>query len=99
MAHQEGSPRSIPTTVSTHLCIDFVNSRFNDHTGSRCVHVKRLLPQALQSLDDALRLTPVERLDGVAASHLITGPPDDRRFGLGTRTRASLLFGLPVTAS
>jgi hypothetical protein len=58
--------------------------------------IERLLPQALQMLDDALRLTPVERLDGVIASKLTTAPPDDLSFGLGTRVRASLLFGLPV---
>jgi hypothetical protein len=60
--------------------------------------IERLLPQAVQMLDDALRLTPVERLDGVIASKLTTIPPDDRSFGLGTRVRASLLFGLPVPA-
>ena len=58
--------------------------------------IERLLPQSLQVLDDALRLTPVERLDGVLTSDLITAPPDDLNFGLGTRTRASLLLGLPV---
>jgi hypothetical protein len=57
--------------------------------------IERLLPHALQVLDDALRLTPVERLDGVLTS-LTTSPPEDRSFGLGTRTRASLLLGLPV---
>ncbi len=60
--------------------------------------IERLLPQSLQVLDDALRLTPVERLDGVLTSNLIMTPPDDRSFGLGTRTRASLLLGLPVPA-
>jgi hypothetical protein len=59
------------------------------------VLIERLLPQAFQMLDDALRLTPVERLD-VATSALRTGPPDDTSFGLGTRTRVSLLFGLPL---
>jgi len=59
--------------------------------------IERLLPQSLQILDDALRLTPVERLDGVLTSDLITAPPDDLDFGLGTRVRASLLLGLPVT--
>jgi hypothetical protein len=58
--------------------------------------IERLLPQALQMLDDALRLTPVERFDGVATSRLSTKPPDDLSFGLGTRVRACLLFGLPV---
>jgi hypothetical protein len=58
--------------------------------------VERLLPQALQVLDDALRLTPVERLDGVAAGRLTITPPDNLRFGLGTRVRASMLFGLPI---
>ena len=29
-----GSPGAIPHTVSEHLCVDFVNSRFTDHTGS-----------------------------------------------------------------
>ena len=58
--------------------------------------IERLLPQSLQALDDALRLTPVERLDGVITSNLITAPPDNLDFGLGTRTRASLLLGLPV---
>jgi hypothetical protein len=58
--------------------------------------IERLLPQSLQILDDALRLTPVERLDGVLTSDLITAPPDDLDFGLGTRMRASLLLGLPV---
>jgi hypothetical protein len=58
--------------------------------------VERLLPQALQILDDTLRLTPVERLDGVLISDLTTAPPDNLDFSLGTRTRASLLLGLPV---
>ena len=60
--------------------------------------IERLLPQALQILDDALRLTPVERLDGVHTSDLMTAPPDNLNFSLGTRTRASLLLGLPVPA-
>ncbi len=63
------------------------------------VLIERLLPQALQMLDDALRLTPVERLHGVTTSVLLTGPPDDTSFGLGTRTRVSLLFGLSPSAS
>jgi hypothetical protein len=58
--------------------------------------IERLLPQSLRILDDALRLTPVDRLDGVLATDLITASPDDLHFGLGTRTRASLLLGLPV---
>lgn len=58
--------------------------------------IERLLPQSLQILDDALRLTPVERLDGVHTSALMTAPPDDLEFGIGARTRASLLLGLPV---
>jgi hypothetical protein len=62
------------------------------------VLVERLLPQALQALDDALRLTPVERLDGVIPSQLMTSPPDDLSFGLGTRVRASMLLGLPIPA-
>ena len=60
------------------------------------VLIERLLPQALQMLDDALRLTPVERLDVATTSALLTGPPDDTSFGLGTRTRVSLLFGLSL---
>jgi hypothetical protein len=60
--------------------------------------IERLLPQALQVLDDALRLTPVERLSGVTPDALLTAPPDDMSFGLGTRVRASLLLGLPVPA-
>jgi hypothetical protein len=58
--------------------------------------VERLLPQALETLDDALRLTPVERLEGVIPGQLITAPPDDLSFGLGTRVRACMLFGLPI---
>jgi hypothetical protein len=61
------------------------------------VLVERLLPQVLQMLDDALRLTPIERLDGVIPGQLLTTPPDDMSFGLGTRTRASML-GLPIPA-
>lgn len=61
--------------------------------------VERLLPQALQILDDALRLTPIERLDGVIPNQLRTTPPEDLSFGLGTRVRASLLLGLPVPAA
>src|SRR5215467_2398127 len=38
MARPEGSPGPIPTTVSDYFCIDFVNSRFNDHTGSGRVY-------------------------------------------------------------
>jgi len=38
MAHPEGSPGPIPSTISGYLCIDFVNSRFNDHAGSGHVH-------------------------------------------------------------
>ncbi len=33
-----GSPGPIPSTLSEHLCIDFVNSRFSDHTGGGGVH-------------------------------------------------------------
>jgi hypothetical protein len=62
------------------------------------VLVERLLPQALQMLDDALRLTPVHRLVGVDRATLLISPPDDLSFGLGTRARASLLFGLQVPA-
>jgi hypothetical protein len=61
--------------------------------------IERLLPQALHVLDDALRLTPVERLSGVTPSALMTTPPDDVSFGLGTRARASLLLGLPLPAA
>lgn len=61
--------------------------------------IERLLPQSLQILDDTLRLTPVERLDGVHTSELMTTPPNDLEFGIGTRTRASLLLGLPVPAT
>jgi hypothetical protein len=45
------------------------------------VLIERLLPQALQMLDEALRLTPVERLAGTSSSALMTGPPDDTSFG------------------
>jgi predicted RNA-binding Zn ribbon-like protein len=44
MAHRagtgarHGSPGAIPHTVSDHLCIDFVNSRFADHTGTGRVY-------------------------------------------------------------
>jgi hypothetical protein len=61
--------------------------------------IERLLPQSLQILDDVLRLTPVERLDGVHTSDLLTAPPDDLEFGIGARTRASLLLGLPAPAT
>jgi hypothetical protein len=67
------------------------------HIDPACL-IERLLPQALQALDDALRLTPVERLSGVTPGDLMTAPPDDMSFGLGTRVRASLLLGLPVPA-
>jgi predicted RNA-binding Zn ribbon-like protein len=33
-ARAHGVPGPIPHTVSEHLCVDFVNSRFTDHTGS-----------------------------------------------------------------
>jgi hypothetical protein len=49
------------------------------------VLIERLLPQALQILDDALRLSPVERLQGATTSGLLTELPDDRSFGLGSR--------------
>jgi hypothetical protein len=61
--------------------------------------VEHLLLQALQTLDDALRLTPVERLKGVIPGQLITAPPEDLSFGLGTRTRACMLSGLPIPAT
>jgi predicted RNA-binding Zn ribbon-like protein len=32
------SPGAIPHTVSDHVCVDFVNSRFTDHTGSGQVY-------------------------------------------------------------
>lgn len=67
------------------------------HMDPACL-IENLLPQALGMLDDALRLTPVERLYGVEASKLMTEPPDDLSFGLGTRTRASMLLGLPIPA-
>ena len=75
--------------IAGHPCM-----RVQAFTAARLI--ERLLPQSLRILDDALRLTPVDRLDGVLASGLITAPPDDLHFGLGTRTRASLLLGLPV---
>ncbi len=58
--------------------------------------VERVLPRALRALDDALRLTPVDRLTGVDPATLLSSPPDEPSFGFGTRTRASLLYGLPV---
>lgn len=33
-----GLPGAIPHTLSAHLCVDFVNSRFTDHTGSGRVY-------------------------------------------------------------
>ena len=53
---------------------------------------------ALQVLDDALPLTPVDRLSGATPADLMTPPPGDMSFGLGTRVRARLLLGLPVQA-
>lgn len=32
------TPGAIPRSISDHLCVDFVNSRFTDHTGSGRVH-------------------------------------------------------------
>ncbi len=32
------TPGAIPHSISDHLCIDFVNSRFTDHTGTGGVH-------------------------------------------------------------
>ena len=32
------TPAAIPHTVSDHVCLDFVNSRFTDHTGGGRVH-------------------------------------------------------------
>ena len=56
--------------------------------------IERLLPRALALLDDALRLTPVERLTGQTNA---VGPPAGvSMFALGARTRACLLYGLPV---
>jgi hypothetical protein len=60
------------------------------------VFVERVLPQTLACLDEVLRLTPVERLEGVNLADLRTGPPDNLTFGPGTRVRACLLLGLPV---
>jgi predicted RNA-binding Zn ribbon-like protein len=37
-ARTHGSPGPIPHTLSEHLCVDFVNSRFTDHTGSGRVY-------------------------------------------------------------
>jgi predicted RNA-binding Zn ribbon-like protein len=31
-------PGPIPSTLSAHPCVDFVNSRFNEHTGAGTVH-------------------------------------------------------------
>jgi len=45
MARPEGSPGPIPTTVSGYLCIDLVNSRFNDHTGSGRVYDRLERPE------------------------------------------------------
>lgn len=58
--------------------------------------VERLLPDALAILDDALRLTPVDRLPGIDPGLLSAGPPDDLHFGPGTRVRLCLLLGLAV---
>jgi predicted RNA-binding Zn ribbon-like protein len=32
------TPGAIPHTISTHVCVDFVNSRFTDHTGNGQVY-------------------------------------------------------------
>jgi predicted RNA-binding Zn ribbon-like protein len=45
MARPEGSHGPIPGTVSDYLCIDFVISRFNDHTGSGRVHDRLAHPE------------------------------------------------------
>jgi predicted RNA-binding Zn ribbon-like protein len=37
-------PGPIPHTVSEHLCVDFVNSRFTDHTGSGRIYDRLDLP-------------------------------------------------------
>lgn len=38
-------PSAIPHTLSDHVCIDFVNSRFADHTGSGAVYDRIALPE------------------------------------------------------
>lgn len=58
--------------------------------------VERLLPLAASALDDALRLTPVDRLAGVDAANLMIGPPDDVTFGPGTRARIGMLLGFSM---
>ena len=48
MAGTSSGPRprgAIPHTVSGHLCIDFVNSRFTDHTGSGQTYDRLEMPE------------------------------------------------------
>jgi hypothetical protein len=56
---------------------------------------ERLVPAAVSALDDALRLTPVERLPGVSAETLRIDAPDSVEFGAGTQARLRLLVGIP----
>jgi predicted RNA-binding Zn ribbon-like protein len=39
------SPSAIPHTVSDHLCVDLVNSRFSDHLGSGVSYDRLLVPE------------------------------------------------------
>lgn len=40
-----GQPGAIPHTLSAHACVDFVNSRFSDHTGGGDVHDRLDMPE------------------------------------------------------
>lgn len=40
-----GQPGAIPHTLSAHACVDFVNSRFTDHTGGDAVYDRLDMPE------------------------------------------------------
>jgi predicted RNA-binding Zn ribbon-like protein len=65
-------PGPIPSTVSDYLCIDFVNSRFTDHTGSGQVYDRLELDGWRQWFADRCGLPARPALDARAHRDLVS---------------------------
>jgi predicted RNA-binding Zn ribbon-like protein len=68
----QGPPAPIPSTVSDHLCIDFVNSMFMDHTGSGRVYDRLEIEEWRRWFADRCGFPPQASPDAASYRDLVT---------------------------